>query len=83
MCHMLADSLSELHAMAAAIGMNRAWFQPFSFPHYDIAKGRREDAVRRGAVEVSRQEVAAIMRRLRADPEFMTAWKAEVRGGAA
>jgi len=78
MSHMLADTIAELHEMAALIGMRRDWFQPFSFPHYDVAQGRRAEAVKLGAVEISRQETAALMRRLRADPEFMAAWKAEV-----
>lgn len=35
-CHMMADTLEELHAMAASIGMKRAWFQPLSSPHWLI-----------------------------------------------
>lgn len=27
MCHMTADNLSELHAMAYVIGLKRKWFQ--------------------------------------------------------
>lgn len=79
MCHMFADTLPELHAMAEAIGMRRAWFQPFSFPHYDVARGRRAEAVRLGAVEVDRREGSAIRRRLRGDAAFIAAWAAEVR----
>lgn len=26
-CHMMADTLDELHAMAVKIGLKRAWFQ--------------------------------------------------------
>lgn len=66
MSHMIADTPEELHAMAAAIGMKRSWFQPRSFPHYDVCVGRREDAMQRGAISVTRRELALHMRRLRA-----------------
>lgn len=64
-CHMVADTLDELHAMAAAIGMRRAWFQPSSFPHYDVPQFRRAHAVALGALEIDRRELARIMRRIR------------------
>ena len=37
-CHMVADSLSELHAMAKRLSLKRSWFQPgtSSLPHYDL-----------------------------------------------
>lgn len=77
MCHMIADTLDELHKMADAIGMKRSWFQAHaSFPHYDVALGRRAAAVRLGAVEITRQECAALMKRLRQDPDFIAAWRA-------
>lgn len=66
MCHMFADSLAELHAMAAAIGMDRAWFQPLSFPHYDVSLSRRAVAVSKGAVEVDRRTGYQIRKRVRA-----------------
>jgi len=52
MCHMVADSLEELHAMAAQIGMERRWFQAppkASHPHYDIPEHKRACAIARGA----------------------------------
>lgn len=64
-CHMIADSESELHAMARAIGMRRAWFQPRSFPHYDLTPDRRQKAVCRGAVELGRADFVGKMRELR------------------
>lgn len=76
MCHMFADTIAELHAMADAIGMRREWFQPLSFPHYDVAKGRRAAAVARGAVEVDRRAGGEIRRRLRACPVFREEWMA-------
>ena len=51
--HMWADDLDELHEMAEAIGMRRAWFQDRKeLPHYDLIPSRRAAAVERGAVEV-------------------------------
>lgn len=55
MCHMTADNLDELHAMADKIGMERRWFQSppkASHPHYDIPEDKRSHAVALGAVEV-------------------------------
>lgn len=65
MCHMIADSVDELHAMAAAIGMRREWFQPTSFPHYDVSLERRARALALGAIEVERRQLVDVMRRLR------------------
>jgi FMN phosphatase YigB (HAD superfamily) len=64
-CHMVADTLQELHAMAAAIGMRRAWFQPASFPHYDVSLERRARAIAAGAVEIDRRQLARFMREKR------------------
>lgn len=53
MCHMLADTLTELHEMADKIGMKRKWFQDKkSGPHYDIALATRAKAVALGAKEI-------------------------------
>lgn len=40
MCHMIADSEAELHAMADAIGAARKWHQapPRHDSHYDIRR---------------------------------------------
>lgn len=87
MCHMWADTAAELHAMAAAIGMKRAWFQtpdgpnrrPVSFPHYDLSRTRRAAAVARGAIELGRLEAVDSRRSIRAqmidDPTFAATWK--------
>ena len=66
MCHMFADSLAELHTMARAIGMDPDWFQPLSFPHYDVSLSRRARAVNLGAVEVDRRQGYDIRKRVRA-----------------
>lgn len=85
MCHMWADTAEELHAMAAAIGMRRAWYQapdaprPASFPHYDVCLSRRSQAIRLGAVEVCRAEAVRIRRAIRQrivdDGQFAATWR--------
>jgi len=67
MCHMLADTEAELHAMADAIGVQRRWFQDRgSTPHYDICTSKRVLAVKLGAVELDRRQLADLIKRLRA-----------------
>jgi hypothetical protein len=66
MCHMIADDLNELHAMADRIGVQRRWFQSHaSHPHYDICKSKRELAVRFGAIELNRAQFAGKIKELR------------------
>lgn len=66
MCHMIADTLEELHDMADKIGMRREWFQDkASFPHYDVPLFRKKKALEFGAIEVDRREIVRIMRRIR------------------
>lgn len=62
MCHMIADTEEELHAMADQIGVARKWHQG---DHYDIALSKRALAVATGAVEITKREAAymAVTRR--------------------
>lgn len=55
MCHMIADTDEELHAMADRIGVARRWFQKpgTARRHYDIALSKRALAVAAGAVEIT------------------------------
>jgi hypothetical protein len=78
MCHMIADTPEELHAMAHRIGVARKWFQDpakgkASFWHYDIAKNKRALAVEAGAIERARNEFVVAMRRIRASGTFQSA----------
>jgi hypothetical protein len=67
MCHMLADSDDELHAMAERIGLSRRWHQKPDTPssHYDICLAKRALALKAGAVEADRRTVARLIRRKR------------------
>lgn len=55
MCHMIADTDEELHAMADRIGVARKWFQKpgTATRHYDIALSKRALAVQAGAMEIT------------------------------
>jgi len=66
MCHMLADTEDELHAMAERIGVAHRWYQAkASTPHYDICRTKRALAIHNGAVDVGRREVVSVIRRIR------------------
>ena len=65
-CHLYADTLDELHAIAAQLGLKREWFQDRKdLPHYDIVPGLRLRAIELGAIEHSREECVQFMRRHR------------------
>ncbi len=70
MCHMLADTDDELHAMADRIGVSRRWHQNpgSSHSHYDICLSKRALALAAGAVEIDRHAVARLLRAKRARP---------------
>lgn len=54
MCHMVSDSIEELHEMAAKIGVARRHFQNHPrHPHYDICLAKKKLAIKNGAVELS------------------------------
>ena len=59
--HLLADSLEELHGMADRIGLNPSAFHPGSIPYYDCAQGKRQQAIKFGAVVIGRQKVRELI----------------------
>jgi hypothetical protein len=65
-CHMTADTLEELHAIARRIGLRREWFQSKSLtPHYDLTPKKREAALAAGAafVPARTQAIARVAKR--------------------
>ena len=66
MCHMVADTEAELHAMADLIGVDCKWYQyphKSRYPHYDIALSKRALAVANGAQEIRWGDASEICRR--------------------
>ena len=82
MCHMLADSDDELHAMAAQIGVARRWHQapPAHDSHYDISLTKRAQAIQAGAVEITWRQASCMVLRRRitgalGTPETALEWR--------
>lgn len=67
MCHMVADTDAELHAMASRLGVARRWHQKAGTPHshYGICLSKRAAAVKAGAIEIDRARLVEIIQRKR------------------
>lgn len=73
MCHLLADTDEELHAMADKIGVARKWWQSpekTSGSHYDIALSKKALAIQFGAVEITWRQAGAMNSRRRVTGEL-------------
>lgn len=68
-CHLVADTLEELHQMAETVGLSRGSFQNTRYPHYDLTEKRRAVAIENGALEVSSREIVAKAKFLAAERE--------------
>ena len=65
-CHLVADSLEELHAFALELGLRRAWFQDqASYPHYDVTVSVRERALAMGALHGDRRTIVGCAKALK------------------
>jgi hypothetical protein len=68
-CHMIADSLAELHSMASKIGLLPHHVQTSALGnvHFDLTATRRAKATKLGAVELDRLGFVNKCRELRGD----------------
>jgi hypothetical protein len=64
-CHMIADTHQELMDVALRLGCSFGWLQQQGTPqeHFDLAGGMRARAIHAGAVEVTREEMALLIRK--------------------
>ncbi|MFA6069694.1 MAG: DUF4031 domain-containing protein [Janthinobacterium sp.] len=70
-CHLVADSLGELHTFAIILGLNKSWFQPYaSYPHYDITISMRDRALLLGAHVGDRRKIIGCAKVLKSEFEF-------------
>jgi signal recognition particle subunit SEC65 len=65
-CHLVADSLEELHTFASLLGLKPDWFQRKTlYPHYDVTTRLRERALELGAVAANKRVVVVRAKALR------------------
>jgi hypothetical protein len=65
-CHLVADSLDELHSFAARLGLQRQWFQSHSFyPHYDVTLSVKTRAMQLGAIHADRKTIIGCCKQMR------------------
>ena len=65
-CHMVGDSIEELHAFAARLGLKREWFQERTmYPHYDVTMNIRERALTLGAFPGDKRTIISCAKQLR------------------
>lgn len=62
-CHMVADTIEELHSFAESIGVKRCWYHSSSkYKHYDLNEDQRKVAVCSGAIEISSKELITLIK---------------------
>jgi hypothetical protein len=66
-CHLYADTIDELMAMADLLGLRRSWLQddPGKLVHFDLTRNKRMQAIRQGAIETDRHHIVARIRAAR------------------
>jgi len=64
-CHLVADTVSELHVFARRLSLRRSWFQPGTLPHYDLTENKRKQALRLGALAITDKRLVEIIREQR------------------
>lgn len=67
-CHLVADSIDELHEFAKKLGLRHAWFQhAASYPHYDVTVEVRARALELGACAGNRVQIITCARKLKVE----------------
>lgn len=67
-CHLVADTLAELHNFAQQLGLRRAWFQDqATYPHYDVTMSVRARALNLGALQADRVQLMICCKKLKAE----------------
>lgn len=76
-CHLLADSVEELHNFAATIGLSlRAFHSTARIPHYDITVSQRRWVLAKGVQPITVREGIHLTRHL-ASPRSVESGRAQ------
>jgi hypothetical protein len=65
MCHMVADTIEELHNMAMVLGLRKYFQSQAKYPHYDISFTKKAEAMKLGAIEVTQKELLLKAKKLK------------------
>lgn len=69
-CHMVGESLGELHIFANKLGLKSEWFQTDgTYPHYDVTVETRARALMLGALEGDRRDIIRCAKLLKLEYE--------------
>lgn len=70
-CHMLADTLQELHDFAALIELDaRLFHRHASYPHYDVTVQMRQTAIKYGAIPADRKKIIECAKKLKVELQY-------------
>lgn len=64
-CHMVGDTIPNLHSFADSIGLKRCWFQNKknkNQPHYDVKGDMIEKAIKAGAIQVNSRDIIEFLK---------------------
>ncbi|WP_296282325.1 DUF4031 domain-containing protein [uncultured Acinetobacter sp.] len=65
-CHMMADTLEELHDFARTVGIDpRLFHRSASYPHYDITLEMRILVIAYGAIDADRKTIIMCGKKLK------------------
>jgi len=75
-CHLVADTIDELHDFAMSLGLKRSWYQQTaSYPHYDITTANRVKALQLGAKVANRKKIIECAKSLKAQQDLIESRK--------
>jgi len=65
-CHLMADTLEELHQFTQLLGIDpRLFHRTASYPHYDITVEMREMVIQHGAIQADRRTIISCGKKLK------------------
>ncbi|MFA5067638.1 MAG: DUF4031 domain-containing protein [Candidatus Izemoplasmatales bacterium] len=66
-CHLVANSIKDLHSFAKSIGVNKRYFHnnpKNNKPHYDIRGKKIQKAIEFGAKQVNSKDIVTFLKKI-------------------